>query len=220
MHGQELSYHWLLPKWAGLRQNLAGPEELLYWLDSAGRGGAISKLGCAFAPARGRGRRFRLVVAAAGEGIAATAASGAVGSPAGGGRLGGVSNRARPPGFLPLTSALFPPSFSRERGPTRSPRANKRRGGGVGPSRTGRRGEGVPAWSGPSSASLRVSRRASPEAGLCRGVWRGGVWKRGGGSRQLRGAPLGGGAAASPPRRPRGATPRGLRRGKPLFRRR
>lgn len=42
------------------------------------------------------------------------------------------------------------------------------------------------------------------------------MWKRGDGSRPLRGAPLGAGAAASPPRRPSGATPRGLQPGEPV----
>lgn len=77
-----LSPHWLLPE-------IGGAEELPHWPERDGRGGAVSILGCAFAFARGRGQRFRLVVPAAGEGKAATAASGAVGSRAGSWGLAG-----------------------------------------------------------------------------------------------------------------------------------
>jgi hypothetical protein len=64
-----------------------GLDKLFYWFEWTGRGGAVSKLGCAFASVRGRGWRVRLVVAAAGEGKAVTAASGAVRSLAAGGGL-------------------------------------------------------------------------------------------------------------------------------------
>lgn len=199
--------------WAGRRRDRAGYEELLHWPERERRGGAVSKLGCAFASARGRGRRFRLV-AAVREGKAATAASGAEGSPAGGGGLSGVSSRAaiRPPGPLALPWAPRPLSFSQERGPTRSPWADVRRGGGAGPPRTGRRGEGAPAESGPSAAPQCAAGRASPARGwgcILRGGRREAV-RRGGGSRPPRGTPFSGGSAASPPRRHRGATSPGL----------
>lgn len=75
-----------------------------------------------------------------------------------------MSSRAvtRPAGLVVHTSAPRPPSFSLERGPTRSPRADGRSGGGAGTHRTGRRGEGVPVWNGPFSAPHCTAGRDSP----------------------------------------------------------
>lgn len=116
-------------------------------------GVAISKLGCAFAPARGRGRRFRLLVAAAREGKAVTAAAGVEASPLEVGGLGRVSSCVRPSGCLTL--AVCPPVCP-WREPSRSTPEGDRRGGGAGPSTTGRRGEGVPSRSLPRRPTARL----------------------------------------------------------------
>lgn len=75
-------------------------------------GRAISKLGCAFPPARGRGRRLRLLVAAAREGKAVSAAARVEASSLEVGEPGWVSSSFRP--FRPFHIAAVSASLSLE----------------------------------------------------------------------------------------------------------